>query len=130
MPESAPTAIELENALNTLRRFLDHGGIVDKSVDEDVIDIAIARTARAEIDAGALTIPGDVAHRIFDGENPVRVWREFRNLKQKDLAEKSGIQQSYLSQIERGLREGTLSTMRKIADALGTSVDYLLPVAD
>lgn len=93
-------------------------------------DGAIGRAARAEIEAGAITIPGDVAHRIYAGENPVRVWREHRGLKQKNLAEAASIKQGYLSQIERGSREGTLSTMRRIADALDTTIDYLLPVAD
>jgi transcriptional regulator with XRE-family HTH domain len=42
------------------------------------------------------------------------------------LAERAGIAQPYLSQIETGKREGTLQTMKKIADALKLTVDDLI----
>ena len=70
-------------------------------------------------------VPAEFAERILDGENPVRVWREYRRRSVKDLAEQAGISPAYLSQIETGKREGTLSTMRAIADALGLTLDDL-----
>jgi DNA-directed RNA polymerase specialized sigma subunit len=41
-------------------------------------------------------------YRLLDGENRVLVWREFRGLTSKQLAEAAGISQAYLSQIETG----------------------------
>ena len=42
------------------------------------------------------------------------------------LAEKAGITQPYLSQIETGKREGTLQTMKGIAEALKIGLDDLV----
>lgn len=64
--------------------------------------------------------------RILAGENLVRVWREHRGLTVAGLAEKAGITQPYLSQIETGKREGTLATMKKIASALRVKLDDLV----
>ena len=44
---------------------------------------------------------------------------------QKELAEAAGISQSYLSEIERGAREGTLSTIKAIAKALAVPLTVL-----
>src|SRR3546814_3871263 len=60
-----------------------------------------------------------MVERLLDGENPVRVWREHRGLTVKALAERAGISAAYLSQIEGGQRDGSLDTMRKIAEACG-----------
>lgn len=71
-------------------------------------------------------LPSAMVDRILAGENLVRVWREHRGLSASALAEKAGIAQPYLSQIETGKREGTLQTMKKIADALGVAIDDLV----
>jgi DNA-binding XRE family transcriptional regulator len=71
-------------------------------------------------------IPSEMVDRILAGENRVRVWREHRGLSASALAEKAGIAQPYLSQIETGKREGTLQTMKKIAAALKVTIDDLV----
>lgn len=71
-------------------------------------------------------IPAEFANRLIDGENPVRVWREYRGLAVKELAEKAGIAAPYLSQVETGKRDGTVETLRKIAGALGVAIDDLV----
>lgn len=71
-------------------------------------------------------VPSEVVDRILSGENLVRVWREHRGMTVAALAEKAGITQPYLSQIETGKREGTLQTMKKIAGALGVMLDDLV----
>lgn len=50
--------------------------------------------------------------------------REIRGLKQKALAEKCKITQSYLSQIENNKKEPNLSTLKTISDVL----DIPLPI--
>ena len=47
-------------------------------------------------------------------------------LTQKKLALQSGLEQAYLSKIERGKINIKIDTLVNIADALGTSVDKLL----
>ena len=70
-------------------------------------------------------IPSEMVDRILTGENRVRVWREHRGMTVAALAEKAGITQPYLSQIETGKREGTLQTMKKVAEALKIGLDDL-----
>ncbi|KQP02646.1 helix-turn-helix transcriptional regulator [Methylobacterium sp. Leaf93] len=71
-------------------------------------------------------IPSDIVDRLLDGENRVRVWREYRGMSAKELAAKAGIAKPFLSQIETGKREGTVDTLRKIADALSLTIDDLV----
>ncbi|GAB6041666.1 helix-turn-helix domain-containing protein [Endothiovibrio diazotrophicus] len=71
-------------------------------------------------------IPAEVAHRLADGENPIRVWREYRGLTGSALAERASISQGYLSQIETGEREGKVSVIRSLAVALGVDMEDLL----
>lgn len=96
-------------------------------------------TAAAEnaVDAAALEafdtdddgerVPDEMVTRLLGGDNPVRVWREHRGMKGKELAAAAGIQPSYLSQIETGDREGSLGVLRRIAAALGCTLDDLYP---
>lgn len=94
--------------------------------DEDAGMVRLVARAREEIAAGAPLIPMDVAERIADGENPIKVLRNWRDLTQVDMAQKTGLSQSYLSEIERGDRAGTVAALRKIAGALGVPIDMLL----
>lgn len=75
-------------------------------------------------------VPATVAHRIADGESPVRVWRENRGLKAVALARAAGISPAYLSEIETGKKDGTFRTMAAIAHVLNVSLDDLAPPAD
>lgn len=68
----------------------------------------------------------EIVDRILDGENRVKVWREHRGLTSKALAEKAGIAQSFLPQIETWKRDGTVETLQKIAAALDLSLDDLV----
>ena len=52
--------------------------------------------------------------------------RKLNGLKGVDLANKAGIDQSYLSKIEKGKHLPNLQTLCSIAKVLNCSVDYLL----
>lgn len=77
-------------------------------------------------EGGDELIPARFGDRILDGENPVRVWREYRGLSVKELAGRADISAAYLSQIEGGSREGSLSTMKALAAALSLEPGDLL----
>ncbi|CCE07455.1 Transcriptional regulator, XRE family (fragment) [Bradyrhizobium sp. STM 3843] len=68
-------------------------------------------------------IPAEIADRIIDGENKIRVWREYRGMTGKELAEKTGLAARYISQLETGSREGAIDTFKKIAAALRVDID-------
>jgi DNA-binding XRE family transcriptional regulator len=71
-------------------------------------------------------IPSSVVYVLMDGQNPVKVWREFRGLTQAQLAAQAGISTPYLSQIESGKRRGTAEVLTKIAKALQVTLDDIV----
>ena len=60
-----------------------------------------------------------------ESKNRIREFRKRRGLRQTDLARLVGIFQSELSEIERGLRKPSVYLAKKIAKALGVSLDDL-----
>ncbi|PCJ82135.1 MAG: transcriptional regulator [Hyphomicrobiales bacterium] len=71
-------------------------------------------------------MPSEFSDRLINGENPIRVWREYRGFKAKELAEKAGISTAYLSEIETGKKEGRVGTLAAIADVLNLTIDDLV----
>lgn len=101
----------------------------DKLIEalEDQEDIAASRSFREKLAAGEEElIPSEFVNRMIDGESKIRVWRDYRGMTAKALADAAGISAPYLSQIESGVREGSLDAMKKIADALGITIDELV----
>lgn len=94
---------------------------------EDASDRAAVQAYRRKLAAGEEElVPSEVVDRLLNGENRVRVWREHRGLTCAALAERAGLGQAYLSQIETGKRSGRIETMRRLAEALSLSVDDLV----
>jgi transcriptional regulator with XRE-family HTH domain len=56
--------------------------------------------------------------------------RSAHRMSQQELADKAGVNRSYLSDVERGLRNITLFTLDSIARSLGTSCSALLAEAE
>ena len=52
--------------------------------------------------------------------------RERKHLSQGDICRKLGVDRAYISNIESGKQNPTLSTIEKLAKALGVSIDELL----
>lgn len=50
----------------------------------------------------------------------------FRGMSAKALADAAGISAPYLSQLEGGVREGSIDAMKKLADALKVTIDELV----
>jgi DNA-binding XRE family transcriptional regulator len=97
----------------------------DDAADRDAV--RGFRTALARSDEELL--PAVLVDRLLDGESPIRVWREHRGLTTHALAERAGLAQAYVSQIETGKRSGSLDTLTRLAAALGVTVDDLAPAA-
>ena len=73
-------------------------------------------------------VPADVVNAILDGENGIKVWREFRGISQTDLAEQTGISVPYLSQLETNKRKGSLAVLSTIARVLKVSLETIVPL--
>lgn len=56
----------------------------------------------------------------------VRNLRKAAELSQEELADEAGVDRTYISQVERGQRNITVSVLAKIASALKVSPDKLL----
>jgi DNA-binding XRE family transcriptional regulator len=100
--------------------------LLDAAEERDDIASAVAAEKRRE--AGEEYIPAEMLYRIMDGENALRVWREYRGMTLTQLALEAGINKATVSQLENGKAQGKPATWRGLADALKITVDDILPL--
>lgn len=98
----------------------EYQALLARLEDQDDIDAANAVVARGEE-----SFPVAVVDALLDGVAPVKVYREYRGLRAGELAEKAGISQGYLSEIESGKKSGSLSVLTRIATALEVELSDL-----
>jgi transcriptional regulator with XRE-family HTH domain len=96
---------------------------------EDAGTARLVARAKREIANGAPLLPKEIADRLAEGENPIRVLREFRQITQAELVAAVGISQGYLSDLETGKRKGPMELHQKFARALGMPLDLLAPIS-
>jgi transcriptional regulator with XRE-family HTH domain len=60
----------------------------------------------------------------------LKYMRERRNMTQAELASKSGVSQSTIAQIESGKKDPSLSTIKKVAEALDVHIAVLFASDD
>ena len=65
----------------------------------------------------------DLARRL-------RSMRKMQDLTQLALAERVGITQAYLAELEKGTKRPSLDVLEKLCSALNCSADYLLGLSD
>ena len=98
---------------------------LEKKVGELEQSIAgLTQQLNAVESEAAINVPEEIMERIEEGENPVRVVRQYRLMTQKDLSDLCGIRPNHISAIERGMSYG-LKTAKRLADALEAPVDLL-----
>lgn len=90
--------------------------------DVAAYDRAKAGLARGEDEL----LPTEMVEAILGGANPIKVWRRFRGLSQVELAERAGMSQAYLAQMETGKKEGSLNAYRRLAEVLDVTLDDLV----
>ena len=94
---------------------------------EDAEDIRAADTAVRELAAEYdEVVPVEVVRKLIGEQHPLSVWRQYRGLTQKALADAAGIGKSYISQIESGAKPGSVKILARLADVLDVSVDDLI----
>ncbi|MFQ5717851.1 MAG: helix-turn-helix domain-containing protein [Nitrospinales bacterium] len=72
------------------------------------------------------TIPHEVVRaNVVEGVPLTRAWREYLRLTQLEVAEKAGITQAALSQLENPKARPRKATLEKLAHALDLSVEQL-----
>jgi DNA-binding XRE family transcriptional regulator len=74
--------------------------------------------------------PAELGVKLSDasraGKSLVPVWREYREMTQTALAEASGVNRVYLSEIESGKKPGSVEALKRIAEALRIGLDDLV----
>lgn len=88
---------------------------------EDLDDLLAAM----EADRSGARIPHPVALAIGEGRSPVTSFRLHKGWTLRELASRAGLSPGYLSQIERGIKPGSVRVLSRIARELGTTIDAL-----
>jgi DNA-binding XRE family transcriptional regulator len=102
---------------------LDPTGAESYLTDEQLGELA-ANEADGEF------FPSDVVHRILDGENPIRVFREHRGHTQGELADLAEVSSNYVSMIETGKVRPSRKLQLKLAAVLNVDYEDLEPATD
>jgi DNA-binding XRE family transcriptional regulator len=71
-------------------------------------------------------IPATVANALVEGENPIKVWREYRGFTQQQLAAEISISVPFVSQLETAKRKASINVMRKLASVLHVNIEDLV----
>ena len=101
--------------------------LVEKA--ETLLDVQDYDSAKASLQRGDdELIPSEIVYAILDGENAIKVWREFREMSQQELAEKAGISIPYLSQLETNKRTGSIEVLSSLAKTLNVSLENIVPL--
>ena len=98
--------------------LIEQAELLEDIKDFDSISAAIERGDEE-------LIPAEVVNAILDGQNPIKVWREYRRLTQQQVADAIQISKPYLSQIETGKRTGTTDVLSAIAEVLNISLEQI-----
>jgi DNA-binding XRE family transcriptional regulator len=76
-------------------------------------------------------LPVEVVRRLISGEeSKVKVWREYRGLTLRALAENAGIAPAYVSEIETRKKPGSVKAMAALARALDVEIEALIDHED
>lgn len=91
-------------------------------------DVRLYDEAKAALAAGEdELIPSEIVGRLLDGENKVRVWREFRALTPVETAARAGISEARLAEIEKGSGPSDMEAIEALAPVLKVAPEDLLP---
>lgn len=71
-------------------------------------------------------LPVAVVKRLIAGDNPVRVYREWRGITATALAKAAKVAQPYLSAIETGSKPGSAAALKRIAAVLKMDMEDLV----
>lgn len=96
----------LAAALELKAKARDRLFAMSRATLEPLLDQADEKVAPAayQRSRGEERVPAAVVDRLLAGDNPVRLWREHRDLTLEQLRDKAGLSIGYLSDIHQHLR--------------------------
>jgi DNA-binding XRE family transcriptional regulator len=94
---------------------------------EEMEDIADARTISSRFASGEdESFPDSFVERLLAGENPLKVWREYRGVTIAALAAACKVSAPAVSQIESGRRHPSAGLLKRLAAVLKCDMEDLL----
>ena len=104
--------------VENLQKLMDDAEML---ADVRAYDAAKARLA----DGNDELIPLEITERRLRGEPALRIWREYRQLTQEQLAKKSKVSRALIAAIETSRKSGSVSTWKKLGKTLDVSWEQL-----
>lgn len=71
-------------------------------------------------------LPHEYMMRLIEGEAPLIVFRQWRELSSSKLATRSGVNRVQIVNIEKGNATGSIVTLKKLAETLNITLDQLV----
>jgi len=104
--------------------------LLSRAEYQDLVDARDHATAMANIAAGAATVSEAEMDDYLASPTPLAFWRRKAGLTQAALAERVGVSQPFLAQIETGRRVGAVDVYARLARALELRMEDLVPDAE
>ena len=79
-----------------------------------------------ESDESDVWFPNEVVKVNVRGDSLIKAWREYFKFTQAELAAKAGMKQSALARLENSSASPRKTTLTKLAEAMGISVEQLI----
>lgn len=96
-------------------------GLVEDS--EMLSDVAAYEQAKKDNDE---CFPIKISEEILGGANPIKIFREYRNITQAELSEKVKVSRAYIAELETGKKHGSVKVLKEIAKALGLELEDIV----
>jgi DNA-binding XRE family transcriptional regulator len=91
---------------------------------EDLQDIADCKEIKAQIARGEMKLfPANVVNAIINGENKIKVYREYRGLTQAELAAQANLSLAMIKKLESCETSGSIKSLKAIAKVLCLDLD-------
>ena len=91
---------------------------------EDLQDIADCKEIKAQIARGEMDLfPANVVNAIINGENKIKVYREYRGLTQAELATQANLSLAMIKKLESSETSGSIKSLKTIAKVLCLDLD-------
>lgn len=108
-------------ALVPVRKYESVLAEMELQNDTRLMEAALARLKSGKDEV----IPISLTVRRLNGENTVKIWREFREMTQEELSAVSGVSRGMIASIESGHKQPGIGSLRKLARALNCDIGNL-----
>jgi DNA-binding XRE family transcriptional regulator len=125
MTEKQPIRLVAETADTVTLQRADFEALMEELEDAEDSIAVLQHDLRVAKGDHTPPLTMEELNRLLLGENRLKVWRQKMGLTQRQLAERAGVSQAYLAEIETGAKPGSVDALKKLANALKISLDAL-----